>query len=111
MYDWPDFEHACGINAAIAYCYESLRDKEGVPKEEINPLIEQAYKAVLADATGCFMTNETAYKLAGMMLDKGDKAGAIKYYQKFLERAGPDDGRLAPVKAKLAELTAEGGTN
>ena len=49
--DWPDFEHACGINAAIAACYESLRDKEGVPKEGINPLIEEAYKAVLANAT------------------------------------------------------------
>ena len=109
--NWPEFEYACSINAAIAACYESLRDKEGVPKEGINPLIEQAYKAVLADATGCYMTKETAYKLAGMMLDKGDKAGAIKYYQKFLETAKPDDDRLAPVKAKLAELTAEGGTN
>ena len=109
--DWPDFEHACGINAAIAFCYESLRDKEGVPKEGINPLIEEAYKAVLADATGCYMTKETAYKLAGMMLDKNDKAGAVKYYKKFLETSRPDDGRLAPVKAKLAELAAEGGAN
>lgn len=121
--DWPDFEHACGINAAIAACYESLRDKEGVPKEGINPLIEQAYKAVLADATGCYMTKETAYKLAGMLLDEGDKAGAIKYYQKFLDSAqspkygcaksktSSQDSRIEAVKAKIAELTTEGGTN
>ena len=122
--NWPDFEYACSINAAIAACYESLRDKEGVPKEEINPLIEQAYKAVLADATGCYMTKETAYKLAGMMLDKGDKVGAIKYYQKFLDSAQSlqygsakcgssqkQDGRVEAVKAKLAELVAEGGNN
>ena len=98
-----------------------------MPKEEINPLIEQAYKAVLADATGCYMTKETAYKLAGMMLDKGDKAGAIKYYQKFLDSAESpqygssanakcsssqkQDGRIEAVKAKIAELTAEGGSN
>jgi cytochrome c-type biogenesis protein CcmH/NrfG len=88
-----------------------LRDKEGVPKEEINPLIEQAYKAVLADAAGCYMTKEAAYKLAGMMLDKGDKANAIKYYQKFLDSAKPEDNRFAPVKAKLAELTTKGGNN
>jgi hypothetical protein len=125
--NWPDFEHACGINAAIAVCYESLRDKEGVPKEGVNPLIEQAYKAVLADATGCYMTKEAAYKLAGMMLDKGDKAGAIKYYQKFLDSAKPpqygssantkcsssqkQDGRIEAVQAKLAELAVEGGNN
>ncbi len=126
--DWPDFEFACDIKAAIAACYELLRDKEGVPKEEINPLIEQAYKAVLADAAGCFMTKDTAYKLAGMLLDKGDKTCAIKYYQNFLELSDPNvdptrkitcgksksssqDSRIEAVKAKLAELTAEGGTN
>jgi tetratricopeptide (TPR) repeat protein len=125
--DYPDFEHACGINAAIAVCYESLRDKEGVPKEGVNPLIEQAYKAVLANAAGCYMTKEAAYKLAGMMLDKGDKAGAIKYYQKFLESAKPpqygssanakcsssqkQDDRIEAVKTKIAELTADGGNN
>jgi hypothetical protein len=100
-----------------------LRDKEGVPKEGINPLIEQAYKAVLANAAGCYMTKETAYKLAGMLLDKGDKAGAIKYYQKFLDSAqspqygcarpktSSQDNRIEAVKAKIAELAAEGGAN
>ena len=70
------------------------------------------------------MTKETAYKLAGMMLDKGDKVGAIKYYQKFLDSAQSlqygsakcgssqkQDGRVEAVKAKLAELVAEGGNN
>jgi len=109
--NWPEFEYACSINGAIAVCYETLRDKEGAPKEGVNPLIEQAYKAVLADTAGCYMTKEAAYKLAGMMLDKGDKTAAAKYYKKFLETANPKDKRFAPVKAKLAELAAEGGTN
>ena len=109
--DWPDFEYSCGIQAAIGWCYEALRDKEGVPKEAVNPLIEETYKAALANKTVCYSTHEVAYKLAGMMLDKGDKASAAKYYKKFLETAGPKDERLAPVKAKLVELTAEGGNN
>jgi tetratricopeptide (TPR) repeat protein len=122
--DWPDFEYACSINAAIAYCYESLRDKEGVPKEEINPLIEQAFIAVVANSSGCYATNEVAYRLAGMMLEKGDKVSAVKYYRKFLDSAKPpqygsakcgssqkQDGKIEAVKSKLAELIAEGGTN
>ena len=109
--NWPEFEYACGINAAIGRCYEALRDKEGVPKEAVNPLIEEAYKAALASNSDCYSNCEVAYRLAGMMLDKGDKASAAKYYEKFLEKAKPKDNRLAPVKAKLAELTAEGGTN
>ncbi len=109
--NWPDFEHACGIQAAIGGCYEKLRDKEGVPKEGVNPLIEDAYIAILTNYPNCYAIKNAAYKLAGIMLEKGDKASAAKYYKKFLETARPNDDRLAPVKAKLAELTAEGGNN
>ena len=123
-----DFEYACGINAAIGACYEKLRDEGSVPKEEANPLIEKAFKAVADNAAGCYSSKEITYKLAGMLLDKGDKAGSIKYYQKFLELAQPKtsstktvscsqsktsspDKRIEAVKAKLAELTTEGGNN
>jgi hypothetical protein len=108
--------------AAIGGCYELLRDREGVPKETVNPLVEEAYKATLNNYPGCYATNGVAYRLAGLMLEEGDKAGAIKYYQKFLETANSTsstssgqvrtkDDRIATVRAKLAELTAEGGTN
>jgi tetratricopeptide (TPR) repeat protein len=109
--DYPDFKYACGINAAIGGCYESLRDKEGVPKEQVNPLIEEAYKAALANSSVSRSTPEVAYKLAGMMLEKGDKTAAAKYYKKFLETARHKDDRFATVKAKLVELAADGGTN
>ena len=94
-----------------------------MPKEGANPLIEDAYKAILNNYPDCYANKEAAYKLAGMMLDKGDKAGAIKYYRKFLELADADTGgcansksssqgsRIDTAKAKLAELTAEGGNN
>ena len=120
----PDFEYACGIEAAIGWCYEKLRDEGGVPKEEINPLIEQAFIAVVANSSGCYATNEVAYRLAGMMLEKGDKVSAVKYYRKFLDTAKPfradsgapprlrsrqpQDSRIETVKAKIAELE---GTN
>jgi hypothetical protein len=101
-----------------------LRDEGGVPKEGVNPLIEQAYKAILANYPNCYAVNEVSYRLAGLMLEKGDKANAIMYYQKFLDSAKPpqygsaqcsasqkQDGRIEIVKAKLTELTAEGGNN
>jgi tetratricopeptide (TPR) repeat protein len=109
--DQPDFEYACGIQAAIGGCYEKLRDEESVPKEQVNPLIEETYKTALANSSVCYSTPEIAYKLAGMMLEKGDKASAAKYYNKFLETAKRKDDRIATVKAKLAELAAEGGNN
>jgi hypothetical protein len=120
----PDFEYACGIEAAIGWCYEKLRDEGGVPKEEINPLIEQAFIAVMVNSSGCYATNEVAYRLAGMMLEKGDKVSAVKYYRKFLDTVKlfrddsgglprlrsrqPQDSRVEAVKAKIAELE---GTN
>jgi tetratricopeptide (TPR) repeat protein len=125
--NWPDFAYACVSEAAIAGCYETLRDSGSVPKEGANPLIEDAYKAILTNYPACYANKEAAYKLAGMMLDEGDKAGAIKYYRKFLELAdtkatsaktvgcaksnsSSQDSRIDTAKAKLAELAAEGGT-
>ena len=126
--DWPDFEYACTVQAAIAGSYEVLRDEEGVPKEAVNPLIEQAYKAILANYPGCYETKEVSFRLAGMMLEKGDKTNAAAYYRKFLELSDPNidptrklgcaqlksssqDSRIEAAKAKLAELIAEGGNN
>jgi tetratricopeptide (TPR) repeat protein len=126
--DWPDFEYACTVQAAIGGSYEVLRDEEGVPKEAVNPLIEQAYKAILANYPGCYETKEVSYRMAGMMLEKGDKTNAAAYYRKFLELSDPNvdptrklgcaqlksssqDSRIEAAKAKLAELIAEGGTN
>lgn len=114
--EWPDFEHGCGIAAAIAWCYENMRDTGQVPKEEINPIIEEAYKAVLENYTGCLATKEVAYRMAGMMLEKGDKAEAIRYYNKFLESAEkfkscpnqPQDRRVASVKDTIANLGGAG---
>ena len=128
----PGFEHACSALAAIGGTYERLRDEEGVPKEAVNPLIEQAYTKILTNYPDCYAAKEAAYRLAGMSEEKGDKVAAVGYYRIFLEKAdlprpvggqnckpgarGARDGRIPAVKAKLAELerfdklTVEGGT-
>jgi len=128
--DWPDFEYGCGVQSAIGWCYEKMRDSNEVPKEAINPLIEEAYKAVLDNYEGCKTSIGAAYRLAVMMQEKGDKDSAIVYYRKFIELAEPysttgctskvQASAIEGVKAKIAELegvverfdeqlTAEGG--
>jgi tetratricopeptide (TPR) repeat protein len=109
--NWPDFESICGVQAAIGGCYESLRDKGGVPKEEANPLIKQAYRAVLANWPDCYSSAYISMRLGDMALEEGDKATAQHYYRQFLEKARPGDKRIETVKAKLAELAAQGGPN
>jgi tetratricopeptide (TPR) repeat protein len=85
--DYPDFEHACSVQTAMSYCYEQLRDSGDLPKEGINPILEETYKAVLTNYPGCYATKEVSYRMAGLMLEKGDKTSAVTYYKMFLQAA------------------------
>ena len=124
--DFPDFEYACSVQTAMSYCYEKLRDSGDLPKEGVNPIIEETYKAILTKYPGCYETKEVSYRMAGLMLEKNDKTSAATYYKMFLQaakseserlstiykgRKPPPDKRIETVQAKLAELAAEGGTN
>jgi len=102
--EYPSYERACNAQAAIGWCYEALVGKENWPKEAVNPLIEEAYKAVLAQYPNCDMAGYAAYRLAEMSVEKGDKTSALMYYKKFLELAKQDDIWVRNVKAKLAAL-------
>jgi tetratricopeptide (TPR) repeat protein len=102
--DYNDYEYVCGAQCAIGWSYEVLRDSGKIPKEQANPIIEQAYTAVLTKYPDCYVANYAAFQLAGMMLEKGDKAGAVVYYKKFLELAKPQDVRIASVKETLSRL-------
>ncbi|MFA5251512.1 MAG: tetratricopeptide repeat protein [Phycisphaerae bacterium] len=109
--DWPDFEHVGGAQAAVGWCLEAIRDSNTVPKEAINPLIAEAYKAVLTGYADCYIAHYAAYRLGVMSAEKGDKVNAIVYYRKFLELAKPENNRINDVKSKLAglEQIVEGG--
>jgi tetratricopeptide (TPR) repeat protein len=106
--EYPDFEYVCGAQAAIGWCYEALRDSNEVPKETVNPLIEEAYKAVLTNYTNCYISHYAALRLAELNLQRGDKITSAAYFRMFLEFAGPEDTRIKTVKAKLAAME---GTN
>jgi len=106
--DWPDYKYAGGAQCAIGWSYEALRDSGKIPKEQADAIIEEAYTAVLTEYPDCYIAHYAAFQLAGMSAEKGDKAGAIAYYKKFIELAPAEHSRLAEAKAKLRELE---GTN
>ena len=116
--DYADFEYVGGAQCAIGWSYETLRNSGKIPKEQANPIIEQAYTAVLTKYPDCYVANYAAFQLAGMSAEKGDKISAIAYYKKFLELANPQDVRIASAKEILEKLerfdpglTVEGGTS
>jgi len=88
------------------------------PKEQANAIIEEAYTAVLANFSDCYVADYATLRLVRINLDKGDKVAATAYCRKFLELAHPEDKRIPAIKGILAELerfdtglTVEGGTN
>jgi len=101
---WPESEHACGAQAAVGWCYEALRNEGKIAKEQAEAIIEEAYTAVLADYPDCYVADYVAYRLGEMMLARGDKASAARYYRKFLESTYPENERIAEVQAKVKEL-------
>jgi TolA-binding protein len=102
--NYPDYENVCACQAAIGWSYEALIGRENWPKEAVEPLIEEAYKAVLDKYPDCYMAHYAAYRLAEMSVEKGNKSDAITYYKKFLELAKQGDGRIEKVKAALISL-------
>ena len=105
--DYPDSKYACWAQAAVGWCYEALRDLNHAPKEAINPLAEEAYKAVLDKYPDCLMNTQAAYRLAELSVEKGDKASAIMYYKKYLELAKLNDAQAEKIEAKIASLEEE----
>jgi tetratricopeptide (TPR) repeat protein len=125
--DYPNFEYVCGAQAGVGWCYEAMVKEGRIPKEQANPIIEQAYTKVLTNYPDCYVANYVAYQLAETSLEKGDKKAAVQYYRLFLELAKPGNIRIAEAESNLNELerfdtgltipskveglTVEGGTN
>jgi len=105
--DWPDYEYVSTAQSAIGWCYEALRELGKIPKEQADPLIEQAFTAVLAKYPDSRAVDYAAIRLAAISIERGDSTSAAAYYRMFLKSAQPDDPRIQAIKAELEKL--EGG--
>jgi len=106
--DYPDFENADAAQCAVGWCYEAMRNAGKISKEEANPLIERAYKNVVDKYPYSYTCDIAAYRLGEICVEKGDKANAVIYYNKFIQMARPGDSRTAKVQAIISNLE---GTN
>src|SRR5829696_9497881 len=85
------------------------RQAQATPGEEQKKLYEKAGDAYAA-ATEIEPKNEDAYLLAGDAYDQADQpAQAIKYYNRYLDRA-PEGEQAQAVKDRISALLAGGET-
>jgi len=85
------------------------RQAQATPGEEQKKLYEKAGDAYAA-ATEIEPKNEDAYLLAGEAYDQADQpAQAIKYYNRYLDRA-PEGEQAQAVKDRISALLAGGET-
>jgi TolA-binding protein len=108
--DWPGYQYAWSAQCLIGECYEMLRDCGVIPASEAQPLIEQAYKAVIEKYPACSLVGHACLKLAEPSFRKGQWSEAAYYFEIFL-REEPDDPRwlgvlydLGTAYEKMGEL-------
>jgi len=94
--NWPDYQYAWHAQFFIGMYYEKLRDSGGIPESEVNPKIEQAYKAVVEKYPDSNSSPHAALKLGQLDFNRGQWADAAKYFEIFLEKA-PEDQRRVDV--------------
>jgi len=102
--NWPRYEDAHLAQYKLATSYEMLCQTGAMPKDEAEPLIEQAYEEVVRKYPGCPHAAAASIKLADSSYKRGELERAIAYYEKFLIGAHPEDGQIERVKARLEEL-------
>ena len=105
---WPNYQYAWSAQCLIGECYEKLRDSGAISEAEANPLIEQAYQAVIEKYPDCSLVGHACLKLGDMYLQKGSRDEAVACLELFLAKAHPDDPRREMVKARFEKL---GGYN
>ncbi len=99
--DWPDYQYACNAQCIIGECYEKLRDSGALPQSEANPLIEQAYQAVIEKYPDCSLAGHAHLKLSKLSSEMGQLVDAAEYYELFLENY-PQDTRYSQTLYHLA---------
>ena len=105
--DWPDYEYAAKALFRIANCYEGLRNKGALPESQVNPQIEQSYKAVVEKYPDSEFAAHTALRLGQINFDRGQWDKAAMYFELFLQKFPQDIGQVVLPLAKAYEQMNE----
>jgi tetratricopeptide (TPR) repeat protein len=100
--DRPGYQYAWSAQYLIGECYEDLQRSGILPASEANPLMEQAYKAVIEKYPDCSLVGSACLKLGRPSFKKGQWADAAYYFEIFLQK-NPDDPRWSSVLYNLGQ--------
>jgi len=108
--NWPDYQYAWHAQYFIGMYYEKLINAGGISELEANPLIEQAYKAVVDNYPDSESTPYAAQKLGWMNFHSAQWVEAAKYFEFFLEKSEDNQAMcsvvspLGPAYEQMGEL-------
>jgi TolA-binding protein len=83
---WPDYQYAWSAQAMLAHAFEALARSGKMTKQEAEPKIEQAHRAVLERYPDCSLAAPACLALADLHLKNQRWDQAAPYLQQFLER-------------------------
>ena len=92
--DWPDYEYAAKALYRIANCYEELKNKGALPESQVNPQIEQAYKAVVEKYPDNEFAAHAALRLGQINFDRSQWVEAAMYFELFRQKFPQDIGQV-----------------
>ncbi len=83
---WPDYQYAWSAQSMLAVCYEALVRSGKMTRQEAEPKIEQAYKAVVEKYSNRPLASRAYVALGEINLKNQRWDQAIAYLQQFLEQ-------------------------
>jgi tetratricopeptide (TPR) repeat protein len=98
--DWPDYEYDWSAQYLIGECYEDLQRSGILPASEAEPLIEQAYKAIIEQYPDCCLVGSACLRLGRPSFRRGQLSDAAYYFELFLQKS-PNDPRWTSVLYEL----------
>ncbi|MGD2095013.1 MAG: tetratricopeptide repeat protein [Phycisphaerales bacterium] len=94
--DWPDYEYGWSTYNFLGACYDKLKNSGKIAESQADPLIEQAYKAIIENYPDSRMAGHACLKLARLNSRKKRWSEAAGYYGAFINKY-PEDKRCKYV--------------
>ncbi|MCK4787228.1 MAG: tetratricopeptide repeat protein, partial [Desulfobacteraceae bacterium] len=85
--NWPDYKYAWHAQYFVGMYYERLLRAGGITESEANPLIEQAYTAVVENYPDSKSAPTAARNLGRINFNKKQWGGAAYYFELFLQKS------------------------
>jgi tetratricopeptide (TPR) repeat protein len=100
--NWPGYKYACDLQFLLGNYYERMVQAGLISESEANPIIEEAYLAVVEKYSNCDKFKNASLKVAEMNFKKEQWEKAASYYELLLTKF-PEGQRPASVLYNLGQ--------